>query len=374
MKQIEDIPILENVPVLVRLGLNIPLVDGKPTSTFRLRKSLETIRFLQKKKARIIVIGHIGRDPFATLKPVYEFIRTQIPQTSFSDHVCGPYVRDRVGMLMPGDVLILENLRRNKGEVENDHAFAKELASLADIFVQDAFDTLHRNHASIVGIPELLPSYAGRLVAKEVDELTKALSPKKPSIAIIGGAKFATKEPLIEKLLHRYDRIFIGGALGNDLLEARGYPIGRSVTSGHTDALEKFAKDARIIGPIDVIASSAKGGGVRLPKDVADDDMILDAGPKTIEVLKGYIDEAKTILWNGPLGYYENGYTEATYALAQVIAEANTAHTIIGGGDTVASIEALELEYEFSFISTGGGAMLEFLTHGTLPGIQVLEK
>jgi len=372
MKRLEDIAILENVPVLVRLGLNVPLVEGKPVSTFRIRNALKTVKYLQEKGARVIVVSHVGRDPFATLKPMYEFIRTQIPRTSFSEHICGPMVRDRVGMMMPGDVLVLENLRRNKGEVENDREFAKELASLADVFVQDAFDTCHRNHASIVGVPELLPSYAGRVVCAEVDELKKALTPKRPSIAIIGGAKFATKEPLIEKLLHTYDRIFIGGALGNDLLAARGYPIGRSVTSGQTGSLEALARDARIIGPVDVVASSSKGGGTRMPNEVKDDDMILDAGPATVEVLKGYIDEAKTVLWNGPLGYYENGYIEGTHALAEVIAKAQT-HAIIGGGDTVASIEALELEHEFSFISTGGGAMLEFLTHGTLPGIEALD-
>lgn len=372
MKRLEDIPTLQNVPVLVRLGLNVPLVEGKPVSTFRLRNALRTVRYLQEKGARIIVISHIGRDPFATLRPVYEYIRTQIPQTTFSEHTTGAIVRDRVAMLMPGDVLILENLRRNKGEIENNREFAKELASLADVFVQDSFDTCHRNHASIVGIPELLPSYAGRVVAAEVDELSKALTPKKPSLAIIGGAKFETKEPLIRKLLKTYDRIFIGGALGNDLLAARGYPIGRSVVSGVAGSLEDLAKDARIMGPVDAVVSSAKGGGLRLPADVEDEDMILDAGPATIEMLKGYIDKAKTVLWNGPLGYYENGYIEGTHALAEVIAKADT-HAIIGGGDTVASIEALELEQEFSFISTGGGAMLDFLTHGTLPGVEVLK-
>lgn len=371
MKRLEDIPILENVPVLVRLGLNVPLVDGKPASTFRLRNSLNTIKFLQEKGARIIIIGHIGRDPFATLKPVYEFMRTKIPQVSFSEHLLGSYVRDRVAALMPGEVLVLENLRRNKGEIENDTEFAKELASLADVFVQDAFAVCHRHHASIVGIPEFLPSYAGRTLCAEVDSLKKALEPKRPSIAIIGGAKFATKEPLIEKLLHTYDRIFIGGALGNDLLKERGYPIGRSVTSGNIGSLKMLAKDARIIGPVDLVVSSVKGGGIRLPKEVGEEDMILDAGPATIEMLKEYIDEAKTVLWNGPLGYYENGYTEGTHSLAEVIAEAQT-DAIIGGGDTVASIESLELEHKFSFISTGGGAMLEFLTHGTLPGIEAL--
>lgn len=372
MRVLEDIEVLDNVPVLVRLGLNVPLVDGKPSSTFRLRRAIETVKYLQKRGAKVIIIGHIGRDPFATIAPVYEYLRTQISPVSLCDHVCGSHARERVAALMPGEALVLENLRRNKGEIENDIEFAKELASLADVFVQDAFDTCHRNHASIVGVPKFLPSYAGKLVEKEVQELEKALHPKKPSLALIGGAKFATKEPLIEKLLHTYDRVFIGGALGNDLLKARGYEIGKSVTSQKAHSLMKISKDARIIGPVDVVVSSSAGGGVRELTDIEEGDMILDAGPKTIEVLSEYIDDARMILWNGPLGYYEHGYAEATKALAMQIANANT-HAIVGGGDTVASIESLDIEERFSFISSGGGSMLEFLTHGTLPGIEVLK-
>jgi len=370
MKRLEDIPTLKDVPVLVRLGLNVPLVDGVPSSTFRLRRALETIKYLQDEGARIIVISHIGRDPFATLRPVYEYVRTQIPRLSFIDHTTGSIVRERVNILESGEVLMLENLRRNTGEVQNNRAFAQELASFADVFVQDAFDTCHRNHASIVGIPELLPSYAGRLVCKEVDELRLALKPKKPSIAVIGGAKFATKEPLIEKLLGTYDRIFIGGALGNDLLQARGYPVGKSVVSGKSESLKKIANDARIIGPIDVLVSDGEGG-VRKPNEVKENDMILDAGPATVAMLEEYIQDSKSVLWNGPLGYYEKGFETSTKALAQAMAGTHT-HAVVGGGDTIAAIEDLDIEYRFSFMSTGGGAMLEFLTHGTLPGIEVL--
>ncbi|XKT75255.1 MAG: phosphoglycerate kinase [Patescibacteria group bacterium UBA2103] len=371
MKTLEDIPFLENVPVLVRLGLNVPLVDGKPSSTFRLRRAISTVKYLQEHGARVIVIGHIGRDPFATIKPVYEYLRTQIAPVSLSEHVCGSAVRERIRTLTPGEVLVLENVRRNKGEIENDITFAKELASLADVFVQDAFDTCHRNHASIVGVPQFLPSYGGKLLEAEIRELQDALRPKKPSLALIGGAKFATKEPLIEKLLGTYDRIFIGGALGNDLLKARGYEIGKSITSQKAHSLSEIAKDARIIGPVDAIVSSASGGGVRELSEIEKDDMIVDAGPRTIEVLREYIEDAKSILWNGPLGYYEHGYAEATKDLALAIAGVNT-HAVVGGGDTVASIEQLHVEERFSFISTGGGAMLEFLTHGTLPGIEAL--
>lgn len=372
MKTVEDIHFVEGLPVLVRAGLNVPLENGKPTSTFRLRRAIKTIHFLQKQKAKVIVISHVGRDPFATLRPVYESLRTEIPRIAFSDHVCGSQVRDRIQVMMPGDVLVLENLRRNTGEIQNDQAFVRELASLADVFVQDAFDTCHRKHASIIGVPQFLPSYAGLLVEEEVSALQGALKPKKPSLAIIGGAKFSTKAPLIEKLMRTYDRVFVGGALGNDLLMARGYPVGQSIVSGKTHLLEEIARDARVIGPVDVVVSSVEGGGERGLHDVKEKDMILDAGPKTVSMLAEYANDARTILWNGPLGYYEKGFAEGTLDLAQAIAKTN-AHTIIGGGDTVASIESLELEHDFSFISTGGGAMLDYLTHGTLPGLEPLE-
>lgn len=372
MRSVRDIPEFYDVPILVRSGLDVPIVHGEVRSTYRLRRALMTIRFLQKKGARIIMCGHIGRDPLLTLRPVYDFLREKIHNIYFSDVVCGPSVHTRVHNLQPGEVLLLENLRRNPGEVQGDSAFAKELASLADFFVQDAFDSSHRPHASIVGIPEYLSSYAGLLFEEEVSQLTQSLRPASPSLSILGGAKFATKEPLIAKLQHIYDTVFIGGALGNDLLEARGYEVGKSLVSGKSAQLfSSLENEQKLVGPVDVVVSSRGGKKVAALTDVTPDDTIYDAGPETVRMVQEYMRRAKTILWNGPLGNYERGYDAATQQLL-LFAKDLSARVVLGGGDTVFSIEQLGLEKYFTFISTGGGAMLKFLTDETLPGIEAI--
>jgi phosphoglycerate kinase len=201
MRTVRDIEILDAIPVLVRAALNVPIANGKVANTFRLRKAIPTIEYLQKKHARIIIIGHIGELGTETLQPVCEAMKEFIPKLQFCSTTTGEVAREAIRNLVPGGVLMLENLRRDKGEVGNSREFAKELAELADVFVEDSFDVCHRSHASVVGVPEFLPSYAGLLVEEEVKELTKALSPVHPAIAIIGGAKFSTKEPVIVKLL-----------------------------------------------------------------------------------------------------------------------------------------------------------------------------
>jgi phosphoglycerate kinase len=276
-----------------------------------------------------------------------------------------------------GDVLMLENLRRNKGETANDPAFATSLAELADVFVEDAFDVCHREHASVVGVPELLPSYAGLLVEEEVKHLTKALNPGTPSLAIIGGAKFSTKEPVLKRLLEVYNRVFVGGALANDFMRASGKGVGKSLLSKDTDEREIRALLAspRLMLPLDEVTAtkgSMRAAGHTVSLDaVPADEMILDDGPKTVDALAKLTIGAKTILWNGPLGNYENGFVDATEGLAKAIAQSD-AYSILGGGDTVAAVEKLGLSEKFSFISTGGGAMLDFLATGTLPGLKVL--
>ncbi|MFA7310016.1 MAG: phosphoglycerate kinase, partial [Candidatus Paceibacterota bacterium] len=250
------------------------------------------------------------------------------------------------------------------------------LADLADVFVEDSFDVCHRAHASVVGVPEFLPSYAGLLVEEEVNELSKALFPKGPSLAIIGGAKFSTKEPVLKKLLVSYDRVYVGGALANDFAEAQGFPVGKSLVSRADRAeLKMLIANRKLALPLDYVVAlhggDARAGRVADPRDVAADEAILDNGPKSIAMLSERAQKAKTILWNGPLGNYENGFTEGTESLARAIA-ASSAHSIVGGGDTVAAIEKLGVSSRFSFISTGGGAMLDFLAKGTLPGIEPL--
>ncbi len=373
MRTVRDIRVLENVPVMVRAALNVPIQDGKVANSFRLRQAVPTIEYLQKRHARVILAGHIGDKGTETLLPVFEAVREFVPKLSFCPVSTGPEARAAVRALVPGEVLMLENLRRHPGEKQNDPAFAADLAELADVFVEDSFDVCHRAHASVVGVPELLPSYAGLLVAHEVAELTKALHPKRPSLAIIGGAKFSTKEPVIKILLERYDKVFVGGALSNDFLKAKGYPMEASLVSGaDEEAIKKLLAHPRLVLPSDEIyavpGAPASEGKAGLLDGKAPYEAVLDNGPRTVAHLMELVKSAKTILWNGPLGNYEKGFVEGTERLAVAIAKSG-AHSILGGGDTIAAVEKLGISGHFSFISTGGGAMLDFMAHGTLPGL-----
>lgn len=378
MRTIRDIRILENIPVLVRAALNVPVQQGKVAGAFRLHRALPTISYLRARHARVVLIGHIGDTGTESLEPVFRAMKELVPGLVFCPVTTGAAARAAVRALAPGGVLMLENLRRSAGEKQNDKQFAAELAELADVFVQDSFDVCHRPHASVVGVPELLPSYAGLLVEEEVRELSKALTPKTPALAIIGGAKFATKEPVLTRLLKQYDRVFVGGALANDFMQAAGRPVGKSLVSGADQVgVKALLGNRKLALPVDYVVAPV--GAVRAAGRLCDIDgvgareAILDNGPQTIAMLAERVARAKTILWNGPLGNYENGFVEGTEALAQIIAASN-AHSIVGGGDTVAAIENLGLSDRFSFISTGGGAMLDFLAKGTLPGISVLDR
>lgn len=376
MKTLADIPLLENVPVLLRTSLNAEVENGLVTNDFRLRSALGTIEYLRKKNARIILAGHVSGTNTSSLRPMYEAMKGWVPRMVFCSEPVGPEARRMVRELLPGDVLMLENLRRDKGEEANDPAFAAELASLADVFVQDSFDVCHRKHASVVGVPTLLPSYAGLQVEREVRELSKALTPQHPALAIIGGAKFSTKEPVLSVLLETYDLVFVGGALANDFMHAKGNPVGRSlVSTDGADVIRALAEHPKLMLPIDYVVapvgSSREAGHVARIDRVQENEAILDDGPATVAALAARIQEAKTILWNGPLGNYEKGFTEGTEATAHAIAS-SSAHTIVGGGDTIAAIEKLQVSDHISFISTGGGAMLDFLAAGSLPGIDAL--
>ena len=378
MRTLHDIPHLENIPVLVRAALNVPIKDDKVTNTFRLRKALPTIEFLRKAHARVVLIGHIGELGTETLEPVYNALTQYVPRLQFCPATTGPIARAAVRELPAGGVLMLENLRRNAGEVGNSKDFARELAELADVFVQDSFDVCHREHASVVSVPEFLAPYAGLQVEEEVRELTKALTPQSPSLAVIGGAKFSTKQPVLEKLIALYDKVFVGGALANDFMVERGYPVGTSLVSkdANKTELDMLLVNPRLMLPLDEVVAhldSSEHGEVAALDKVPADEAILDDGPKTIAALDAAAQAAKTILWNGPLGNYENGFIEATEAFARSVAK-SSAYSVVGGGDTVAAIEKLDAAHKFSFISTGGGAMLDFIAKGTLPGLAALEK
>ncbi len=381
MRGVRDIRALAGIPVLVRGALNVPTERGVVTNDYRLRRAVPTLRFLAERGARVVVISHIGEDPAASLAPVAAALGKLIPGVSFSPDTIGPRARDAVRRLPPGGIIVLENLRRHPGEKSNDPAFATELAGLADVFVEDSFDTCHRQHASIVGVPKLLPSYAGLLLEDEIAALSGALTPAAPSLAVIGGAKFSTKEAVLTALFARYDHVFVGGALANDFLKASGQEVGKSLVSVGSDAgIAPLLTNPKLVLPVDSIVIPVRLQGtpdaraaavVRAPGSVAPDDVILDHGPATGALLAGLAARAKTILWNGPLGNYENGFTDATDTLARAVA-ASPAHSVVGGGDTIASIERLGLLPKFSFVSTGGGAMLDFLATGTLPGIAAL--
>lgn len=383
MRTVRDISLFQNVPIIVRAALNIPIDNGAVVDDYRLRQAVPTIEFLATRGARVILISHMGEKGTETLAQAAQSLGGLVSNVSFCSQTIGAEARAAVRDLLPGHVLVLENLRRDPREVGNDLEFAKELAALGDIFVQDSFDTCHRSHASIVTLPQLLPAYAGLQVEKEVTALSSALTPVHPSLAIIGGAKFSTKEPVLDELLTTYDHVFVGGALANDFLKMAGHPVGKSLVSNADSArIQELLQNPKIILPIDslVVPEEALGALDLLSRtriagleEVKENELILDHGPRTIAQLSSFIAKAKTVLWNGPLGNYEHGFVQATDAIARAIA-ASGAHSVVGGGDTVASIENLGLISKFGFVSTGGGAMIELLAHGTLPGIQALEN
>lgn len=372
MKTLRDIEYLSGVKVLVRVDFNVPTKNGVVVEDFRIKAARPTIDFLVGKGAKVILMSHLeaadGTNP--SLAPVADRLRKLGKEVIFIKDFNKAY--DVINeQLKGGSCALLENLRFFDGEKKNDPSFAKELASLADIYVNDAFSASHREHASIVGVPKLLPSYAGIQMEKEVAALSKAFNPSRPFLFILGGAKFDTKLPLLEKFLDLADSIFVGGALANDLLKAKGKEVGRSLLSKGSMDLSKFVASPKVIVPIDILnekktAKSADG--------VSADDKIVDAGPKTLQRLKDVIARAKFILWNGPLGIYEGGFKDGTIALARMVSDATPhgAETIVGGGDTLAAIAELGKQEDFTFISTGGGAMLDFLATGTLPGIEAL--
>lgn len=371
-RTLDDLPDVRGKRVLVRSELNVPIENGVATDRFRVEMALPTIQELSERGAKVLVIAHIGRDPSATLRPAYDALATLMPEARFVDDLIGEKARQAIDELPEGGILVLENLRQHEGEKKNNPDFAAALASLADYYVNDAFGATHRAHASITGVPALLPGFAGRLLHREITELSKGLRPETPSLFILGGAKFETKEPLLEAALARYDHIFIGGALANDFLKAEGFAVGTSLVSdGSVGKAQELIASGKLILPVDVTVEGPQGVHIKPASAVAADEKIVDIGPESVTELGTYITHAKTILWNGPVGLFEGGYTESTRDIAQLVAHTQ-AHTIVGGGDTVAAIRDLELEDAFGFLSTGGGAMLDYLVDGNLPGVDAL--
>lgn len=354
--------------VLLRTSLNVA-VDGNFSDDRRLAAAAPTLRYLAERGAKIIIAGYFGRAG-ETLRPVADALMAAIPEVPmrFTDAPLSAAAAEAAA-LKDGSALTLENTRRDPGEEANDPAYARELASLADIFVSDAFAEAHRNYASNVGVTALLPTYAGFLMQEEVARLSHALNPAHPSIAILAGAKFETKRPLLLKLLPLYDRVFIGGAIANDFLKARGISVGASAISG-IPVPPGLAEDPRIVLPADFVAA-ADGEEARQTDSVGAEEKIADIGAETARRWARQIAEASFVLWNGPTGIYEEGFTAGTEALARAIAE-SACKAVIGGGDTDAALAKFSFEKDRVFISTGGGAMLQFLAGEPLPGIEVL--
>ncbi len=373
MKTIKDIQYLEGVKVLVRADFNVPIKNGAVMDDYRIRMTIPTIEFLTKKGAKVILISHleVKEGEKATLAPVSDRLTKLGVSNTFIENIRNAQAAIE-NELQNGGVAVIENLRVSDGEKKNDPKFAKELASLADVYVNDAFSVCHRKHASIVGVPKFLPSYAGFQLEKEISNLSKAFNAPHPFVFVLGGAKFDTKLPLLQKFIDKADSVFVGGALAHDLFKFKGYEVGTSLVSEVSVDLSAIATSPKLILPIDV---TTKDHQVKMSDALLPTDCAYDAGPKTIEALKQKIASAKFILWNGPVGMYEDGFTEGTEGIAKMIAEQTSkgAETIVGGGDTLAAIAKLGIEDKYSFVSTGGGAMLDYLAQGTLPGIEALD-
>lgn len=378
MKIITDIPAdeLKGKRVLVRTDLNLPLnSSGEVANLFRAKRGWATIQYLSDRGAKVIVLSHIGNDAEDSMEPVAKALKAHFP-IYFVPDIIGPKAHEAIAAMKDGQVLLLENVRRDEREKKNDDSFGKELASLADIYVDDAFAAAHRAHASLVSVTKFLPSYAGLLVRDEIGMVDAARTPMRPSFAILGGAKFETKAPLIALLLETYDHLFITGALANDVFKARGLPVGRSLISKELPSADVLNHPG-FIAPVDVTVERPDGQArTKKPEDVEADDKIVDIGPDSIAAIAPVIEKANFILWNGPTGLYEDGYTSWTHAIAALVAKrtADGASVVIGGGDTIAAIEGAGIKEEnLGFLSTGGGAMLEYLLKGTLPAIEALK-
>ncbi len=355
--------------VIVRLDLNVPIRDGKIEDTFRIEQALRTLQLLQKKKVKTIVLSHLG-DAHESLQGVVKILAKKVKNISHVPYVIGDRALHAVESLKNGEILVLENLRSQPGEEDSAPSFARALARFGDMFIQDGFGVAHRRHSSIVGLPTFLPSFLGPEFELELKGLENALTPKEPSLLILGGAKFSTKLPLIKKYIKTTDTIFLGGALAHNILKARGVDIGMSLSDSSTPVPTTITKAPNILLPIDGVTEN---GDVLDIRHLSMRDKIVDIGPATVALLAQKIQKAKTIIMNGPLGMYEEGWIGGTKAVLKELALVK-GEVIIGGGDTVALARKAKLDTKMDFVSTGGGAMLDYLTNGTLPGIEAVKK
>ena len=379
--------------VLVRLDLNVPMKNGQVTDTTRIDRQTPTVRELAQKGARVIVLSHFERPqgkvvPDMSLKPIAPLLARAIDRpVSFAPDCVGPVAEAAVNKLQNGDVLLLENTRFHPGEEKNDPAFSKAIASLGDIYVNDAFSAAHRAHASTEGIAHLLPSAAGRSMQAELSHLERVTEhPERPLMAVVGGAKISSKIAVLENLTARVDVLVAGGAMANTFLAAKGLNIGRSLSESDQIGIANRviaaaqSRNVKLLLPGDVVVAhqliANASNRIVGASQVEDDEMILDVGPRTIQAFGRELGRVKTVLWNGPLGAFETPpFDRGTNAAAKAVGELTVAGkllSIAGGGDTVAALAHAGVEGEFSYVSTAGGAFLEWLEGRTLPGVAAL--
>jgi phosphoglycerate kinase len=374
--------------VLVREDLNVPIKDGAIADETRIKAALPTLRDLSERGARVIVASHLGRpkgkaNPASTLRPVAERLGELLDRpVRFAEDCVGPPAEAAVAQLRDGDVALLENVRFHPEEEANDAAFAARLAALADVYVNDAFAASHRAHASVVGVAATLPAYAGLLMQAELDALHKALdTPRRPLVAVVGGAKISTKAGVLRFLLPKVDALLIGGAMANTFFKAGGRAVGASFVEDEAlDDARAVAAEAgdKLVLPVDAVCAPRMEPGqptvVRSVDEVGDGEMMLDAGPATVDAFAARVKDAGTVVWNGPVGVAEiPEFAAGTRALGEAIASSG-AYSLLGGGDTAAAVEALGLAGRFSHVSTGGGATLEYMEGRELPGVAILKE
>lgn len=367
---ITDLSTLKDKRVILRLDLNLPYDNGKITDTTRLDEVIPFIKQLSFAGAKIIILSHFG-EKGESIKPVADLVVKSLFGIKFVEGTNIEYIKKEIDNLPLGDGIVIENTRMFIGEKDNTPSCARDFASLGDVFINDAFSVSHRNHASVVGITKYTLSYFGPTFIKELTNLSQAINPTKPALLIIGGAKISTKLDLIKHYLDQGTKVFVGGAMVHNIFKERGQEIGESFYDKTYNPPESLYNHPLLITPEDVILIDNTEVSIdKIPKN----GVVVDCGKKTLKNLDKIINESKTIIVNGPLGLYEKGFYYGTEHMLTSVANAIGAKTYIGGGDTVLVAEKAHILNKIGFVSLGGGAMLDFLANGTLPGIDAVTK